>query len=158
VHLVFLLCYIPLHSFLLIQVNFIWMYCLSICRYHIPRAWLLASKNLLVLFEETGGNPFEISLTTHSMRAICAQISELHYPPLSKWVVDGGKISINDTTPEMHLHCEREHVISIVFSSYGTPRGSCQNYVRGTCHAPTSLEVVSEVSGQKMDRKLCELN
>lgn len=120
-------------------------------RYHIPRSWLQASNNLLVLFEETGGNPFEISLTTHSMRAICAQISELHYPPLSKWVIDGGKISINDTTPEMRLHCEREHVISIVFSSYGTPRGSCQNYFRGTCHAPTSLEVVSELCEGKQE-------
>lgn len=116
-------------------------------RYHIPRSWLQASNNLLVLFEEIGGNPFEISLKSHSTRTICSQISESHYPPLSKWFTDGGKVMINDTTPEMHLHCERGHAISIVFASYGTPRGSCQSYSRGTCHAPMSLEVVS---------KLCE--
>lgn len=115
-------------------------------RYHIPRSWLQKSNNLLVLFEEMGGNPFEISLTSHSTKVICAKISESHYPPLSKWfahVVDG-KILINDTTPEMHLNCEDGHVISVVFSSYGTPGGSCQRYSTGSCHASKSLDVVTQ--------------
>lgn len=124
-------------------------YVWAISRYHIPRSWLHESDNLLVIFEETGGNPFDISLKLHSIRTICGQVSESHYPPLWKWsqpdFTDGG-ILINDTTPEIHLRCDDEHVIaSIEFASYGTPRGSCQKFSRGNCHAPNSFSVVSEV-------------
>lgn len=124
--------------------------------YHIPRSWLHESDNLLVIFEETGGNPFDISLKLHSIRTICGQVSESHYPPLWKWsqpdFTDGG-ILINDTTPEIHLRCDDEHVIaSIEFASYGTPRGSCQKFSRGNCHAPNSFSVVSEAC---VGRKSC---
>ncbi|XP_057959150.1 beta-galactosidase 9 [Malania oleifera] len=116
--------------------------------YHIPRSWLKASNNLLVIFEETGGNPFEISINSRSTQTICAQVSESHYPPLWKWSHPdsvGGKISINDTTPEMHLQCDDEHVISSIdYASYGTPQGSCQKFSQGNCHAPNSLSVVSK--------------
>lgn len=116
--------------------------------YHIPRAWLEKSKNLLVIFEETGGNPFEISIKLRLARTLCAQVSESHYPPLWKWsqpdFIDE-KFAIKDTTPEMHLQCEDGHVISsIEFASYGTPQGSCQKFSRGNCHAATSLSVVSK--------------
>ncbi|XP_021749279.1 beta-galactosidase 9-like [Chenopodium quinoa] len=126
-------------------------------RYHVPRSWLQESNNLLVVFEETGGNPFEISLTSHFTQIICASISESHYPPLSRWLTRGsvgGQILINDTTPEMHLHCEGEHVISIVFASYGTPKGSCQKFSRGSCHAPRSSDVVS---GLCQGRQSCSI-
>lgn len=76
-------------------------------------------------------------------------MSESHYPPLWKWSQPdfaGGSISINDTTPELHLRCDDEHVIaSIEFASYGTPQGSCQKFSKGNCHAPNSFSVVSEV-------------
>ncbi|XP_057546722.1 beta-galactosidase 9 isoform X1 [Amaranthus tricolor] len=117
-------------------------------RYHVPRSWLQESDNLLVVFEETGGNPFEISLTTHYAQNICAQISESHYPPLSRWLNHGsvdGQVSINDTTPEMHLHCEDGYIISVVFASYGTPIGICQKYSKGSCHAPKSSKVISRL-------------
>ncbi|XP_031253021.1 beta-galactosidase 9 isoform X2 [Pistacia vera] len=116
--------------------------------YHVPRSWLQESNNLLVIFEETGGNPFEISVKLHSAGVVCAQVSESHYPPIQKWspsdFVDG-KTSMNDMTPEMHLQCEDGHIISsIEFASYGSPQGSCQNFSRGRCHAPKSLSLVSE--------------
>ncbi|GAV84757.1 Gal_Lectin domain-containing protein, partial [Cephalotus follicularis] len=79
---------------------------------------------------------------------VCAQVSESHYPPIWKWSQPDrtdGRISVNDTTPEMHLHCEQGHIISsIEFVSYGTPRGSCQKFSKGNCHAPNSLSVVSK--------------
>lgn len=115
--------------------------------YHIPRAWLQPSKNLLVIFEETGGNPFEISVKTVTTQTICSQVWETHYPPLQMWshpnFVDGKK-SMNSTTPELHLQCEHGQTISsIEFASYGTPHGSCQRFSIGNCHAPSSLSLVS---------------
>lgn len=35
---------------------------LQFCRYHVPRSWLKPTKNLMVVFEELGGNPWRISL------------------------------------------------------------------------------------------------
>lgn len=116
--------------------------------YHVPRSWLQASNNLLVIFEETGGNPFEISIKSRSTVSICAQVSESHYPPLQWWShpdVASGKISIGDLTPELHLQCDDGHQISsIEFASYGTPAGSCQSFSTGNCHAPNSLSMVSQ--------------
>jgi len=36
--------------------------CLEFRRYHVPRSWLKPTKNLIVVFEELGGNPWKISL------------------------------------------------------------------------------------------------
>lgn len=116
--------------------------------YHIPRAWLEASKNLLLIFEETGGNPLEIAIELHYTRTICAQVSESSYPPLRHWShhdFTHGNISISNEAPEMHLQCDDGHTISdVTFASYGTPQGSCQNFSTGSCHAPNSLPLLSE--------------
>lgn len=118
-------------------------------RYHIPRSWLKASDNLLVIFEEVGGNPFDISIERHYSQIICGQVSETHYPPLHKWTKHdtlSATISIDDPTPEMYLECEQGHVIgSIEFASYGTPKGSCPSFQRSRCHAVNSERLVKEV-------------
>lgn len=115
-----------------------------------PRSWLKATNNLLVILEETGGNPFEISVKLHSSRIICAQVSESNYPPLQKLVnadLIGEEVSANNMIPELHLHCQQGHTISsVAFASFGTPGGSCQNFSRGNCHAPSSMSIVSEVN------------
>ncbi|XP_038989755.1 beta-galactosidase 15 isoform X2 [Phoenix dactylifera] len=127
--------------------------------YHIPRAWLQPSNNLLVIFEETGGNPLNISLSVHSTKTICGKVSETHYPPLSTWYHPdfiNGKISINEVAPQMHLQCDDGHMISAVkFASYGTPHGSCQNYSLGKCHASTSLSLVMKACQGKNN---CTIN
>ena len=119
-------------------------------RYHVPRSWLKESSNLLVLFEETGGNPLEIVVKLYSTGVICGQVSESNYPPLRKLSADytsDGEILSSGTNPEMFLHCDDGHVISsIEFASYGTPQGSCKEFSRGHCHSTNSLSVVSEVS------------
>ncbi|KAK9081812.1 hypothetical protein Syun_031028 [Stephania yunnanensis] len=115
--------------------------------YHVPRSWLKSSDNLLVIFEETGGNPLGISVSLHYTRTICGSVSESDYPPLHRWTRQSsihGRTSISNTTPEMQLQCDDGHVISdIVFASYGTPLGSCQHFSTGQCHADSSLSVVS---------------
>ncbi|CAJ1939116.1 unnamed protein product [Sphenostylis stenocarpa] len=122
--------------------------------YHVPRSWLRESNNLLVILEETAGNPFGISVKLHLSRLICAQVSESNYPTLQKLlnadlIVE--EVTANNTIPELHLYCQEGHTISsITFASFGTPGGTCQNFSRGNCHAPSSISVVSkECQGKK---------
>ncbi|XP_058731711.1 beta-galactosidase 9 [Vicia villosa] len=116
--------------------------------YHVPRSWLKASNNFLVILEETGGNPFGISVKLHSASIVCAQVTESHNPPLHKLVnasLIGREVSSNDMIPEMQLRCRDGHIISsITFASFGTPEGSCQSFSRGNCHAPSSTPIVSK--------------
>lgn len=102
----------------------------------------------MVLFEETGGDPSQISLEVHYTKTICSKISETYYPPLSSWSrAANGRTSVNTAAPELHLQCDEGHVISkITFASYGTPSGSCQSFSVGNCHASTTLDLVTEVS------------
>uniref|UniRef100_A0A0E0MLX9 Beta-galactosidase n=1 Tax=Oryza punctata TaxID=4537 RepID=A0A0E0MLX9_ORYPU len=115
-------------------------------KYHIPREWLKESDNLLVLFEETGGDPSLISLEAHYAKTVCSRISENYYPPLSAWShLSSGRASVNAATPELHLQCDDGHVISeITFASYGTPSGGCLNFSKGNCHASSTLDLVTE--------------
>ncbi|KAJ3701565.1 hypothetical protein LUZ61_005270 [Rhynchospora tenuis] len=116
--------------------------------YHIPREWLKSSDNLLVLFEETGGDPTKISLKLHYTKTVCSQVSENDYPPLSAWSdqnILNGEVSVSSIPPQVYLHCDDGHAISsITFASYGTPSGSCQNFSQGRCHAANSLSIVTE--------------
>uniref|UniRef100_A0A0E0J9N6 Beta-galactosidase n=1 Tax=Oryza nivara TaxID=4536 RepID=A0A0E0J9N6_ORYNI len=115
-------------------------------KYHIPREWLKESDNLLVLFEETGGDPSLISLEAHYAKTVCSRISENYYPPLSAWShLSSGRASVNAATPELRLQCDDGHVISeITFASYGTPSGGCLNFSKGNCHALSTLDLVTE--------------
>jgi hypothetical protein len=49
-------------------------------RYHIPRAFLNSSGNLLVLLEESGGDPLHISLDTVSRTGLQEHASRYHPP------------------------------------------------------------------------------
>ncbi|KAL0358520.1 UNVERIFIED_CONTAM: Beta-galactosidase 9, partial [Sesamum angustifolium] len=127
--------------------------------YHIPRSWLQASDNLLVVFEETEKNPFEISIKSRYTETICAEVSENYYPPLHAWSLpktSNGTISLKHTVPEIHLRCDAGNTISSVkFASYGTPQGSCQNFSRSNCHSPNSFSVVSQAC---MGRQSCSIS
>ncbi|KAJ0972667.1 hypothetical protein J5N97_020626 [Dioscorea zingiberensis] len=130
--------------------------------YHIPREWLHDSNNLLVIFEETGGNPLKVSLKTHYAKTICAKVLETHYPPLSAWSrpdIVSGKKSISQVPPEIHLQCDDGHVMSTIkFASFGNPGGSCQKFSYGHCHAPGSLSVVQKACQGKNRCKIIVSN
>ncbi|KAL3506440.1 hypothetical protein ACH5RR_031822 [Cinchona calisaya] len=114
--------------------------------YHIPRSWLQKSDNLLVIFEETEKTPFDVAIKSHSLETVCGHMSENHYPPLDLWSgpeFKDGKLYETDTAPVMNLKCEDGYSISsIEFASYGTPRGKCQAFALGNCHAPNSTSLV----------------
>ncbi|XP_071726484.1 beta-galactosidase 9 [Rutidosis leptorrhynchoides] len=126
--------------------------------YHVPRSWLKPSHNLLVLFEETGGNPFKISAKTVSVGTVCSHVSEDYYPPVHMWSHPSyisGELSTDQMKPVMELHCDDGYTIaSIDFASYGTPQGSCQTFSTGNCHAPTSSSILSKACEGKNSCKI----
>ncbi|CAK9879498.1 unnamed protein product [Sphagnum jensenii] len=109
--------------------------------HHIPRAWLQPKGNLLVVFEEVGGDPLPISVVTRSQDVVCGHVSELHPPPFDEtWISNHNSTS---TTPTLQLACTAGHyIIDINFSSYGNPDGSCGDFKKGACHAVDSFAAV----------------
>ncbi|XP_023003076.1 beta-galactosidase 3 [Cucurbita maxima] len=112
--------------------------------YHVPRAWLKPKDNLLVVFEELGGNPTSISLVKRSVTSVCADVSEYH-PTLKNWHIESYEKSEDLHRPKVHLKCSVGYSItSIKFASFGTPLGTCGSYQQGTCHAPMSYNTLEK--------------
>ncbi|PKA57292.1 Beta-galactosidase 2 [Apostasia shenzhenica] len=103
--------------------------------YHVPRSWLNPTGNLLVVFEEWGGDPTGISMVAKTVESVCAYISEWQ-PSLINWRTKDYK------KPKIHLVCEQgKKIASIKFASFGTPQGVCGSYSEGSCHAHKSYDV-----------------
>ncbi|KAL1569514.1 Beta-galactosidase 3 [Salvia divinorum] len=86
--------------------------------YHLPRSWLKSTQNLLVLFEELGGQ--SLSSRGNDRTQVFHQ-------------------------PKIHLHCGTgQSISSIKFASSGTPLGICGSFQQGTCHAPTSYGILDK--------------
>ncbi|KAL2326203.1 hypothetical protein Fmac_025261 [Flemingia macrophylla] len=90
--------------------------------YHVPRSFLNNDKNTLVLFEEIGGNPKNISFQTVTAETICAQVEEGALLELS---CQGGKT-----------------ITQIQFASFGNPEGKCGSFKKGTWEATDGQSTV----------------
>ncbi|KAL2326205.1 hypothetical protein Fmac_025263 [Flemingia macrophylla] len=90
--------------------------------YHVPRSFLNNDKNMLVLFEEIGGNPENISFQTVTAETICAQVEEGALLELS---CQGGKT-----------------ITQIQFASFGNPEGKCGSFKKGTWEATDGQSTV----------------
>ncbi|KAK9275813.1 hypothetical protein L1049_023084 [Liquidambar formosana] len=102
--------------------------------YHVPRSWLNPSGNLLVVFEEWGGDTTGISLVQRTTDSVCADIYE-GQPTLTNF----GKVDVPQ--PKAHLWCPPGRKISkIKFASYGMPQGTCGSFREGSCHAHKSYD------------------
>ncbi|PSS12101.1 Beta-galactosidase [Actinidia chinensis var. chinensis] len=115
--------------------------------YHIPRAFLKPEKNLLVVFEETGGDPEGIEILLVNRDTICSYITEYHPPTVNSWKKSGGKIktAVDDAKSGAHLTCSDGKVITKVeFASFGDPYGACGKFVEGKCNSQNSKEVVEK--------------
>lgn len=114
-------------------------------RYHVPRSWLRPTGNLLVVFEEWGGNPNGITLTKREVASVCADIYEWQ-PTLVNWQLQAsGKVD-KPLRPKAHLSCDAgQKITSIKFASFGTPQGVCGNFREGSCHAHHSYDVFEKV-------------
>ncbi|KAK8653480.1 hypothetical protein V6N13_127476 [Hibiscus sabdariffa] len=100
--------------------------------YHVPRSWFKPSGNILVIFEEKGGDPTKITFSKRKTSSLCSNIGE-DFP-----MVDQGKAAA-------HLKCPKNTLISNVkFASFGNPSGRCGSYSKGDCHDPNSTSTVEK--------------
>ncbi|RWR77613.1 beta-galactosidase isoform X2 [Cinnamomum micranthum f. kanehirae] len=107
--------------------------------YHVPRSWLRPTGNLLVLFEEWGGNPNWISLVRRKVGSVCAHINE--WQPIMRTIKTYGSLEVAQR-PKAHLMCDPGQKISAIkFASFGTPQGECGSYQEGSCHAFHSYDI-----------------
>ncbi|KAI3903837.1 hypothetical protein MKW92_045816 [Papaver armeniacum] len=116
----------------------------SATKYHVPRSWVKPSGNVLVLFEELGGNPTQLSFATRQADSLCAHVSESHPPPVESWTSDA-KTKAN-SRPVLQLECPSPNQVisSIKFASFGTPYGTCGTYGHGRCSSVKALTIVKE--------------
>ncbi|GMN55741.1 hypothetical protein TIFTF001_024859 [Ficus carica] len=112
--------------------------------YHVPRAWLKPSRNLLVVLEEIVGDVSKITLAKRSVTTVCAKVSD-------NWHAESIGEQEGLARPNISLHCTAGYSISsIKFASFGTPSGSCGHFQHGSCHAPSSRDVLQkECIGQQ---------
>lgn len=114
-------------------------------RYHVPRSWLEPTGNLLVVFEELGGDPNGIFLVRRDIDSVCADIYEWQPNLISYQMQSSGK-STKPIRPKAHLSCgPGQKISSIKFASFGNPVGSCGNFHEGSCHAHKSYNAFEKV-------------
>ncbi|WVZ01924.1 hypothetical protein V8G54_022730 [Vigna mungo] len=112
--------------------------------YHVPRSWLQPENNTLVLFEEIGGNPEQITFATKQIASVCSHVSESHPPHVDLWNSDAE--SGRTVGPVLLLECPypNQVISSIKFASFGTPHGTCGNFKHGNCSSNKALSVVQK--------------
>ncbi|KAK9271001.1 hypothetical protein L1049_026589 [Liquidambar formosana] len=112
--------------------------------YHVPRSWLKPTQNLLVVFEELGGDASKISLVRRSVSSVCAQTYE-HHPAIENWHIESNGEPTMLHQAKVHLQCAPGQSISAIkFASFGTPSGTCGSFQKGTCHAPNSYAIIEK--------------
>ncbi|KAH6759196.1 beta-galactosidase 16 [Perilla frutescens var. frutescens] len=118
--------------------------------YHIPRAFLKPTDNLLVLFEEeTGTNPLGISVDTVSITKVCGHVSDSDPPPVLSYQKQRGR------RPKVQLCCpSNKNISNILFASFGSPSGDCSSYAVGRCHSTISTTVVEKAC---LGKKTCSV-
>ncbi|KAL0460685.1 UNVERIFIED_CONTAM: Beta-galactosidase 8 [Sesamum latifolium] len=110
-----------------------------------PRSWLQASENVLVLFEEMGGDPEQISLATRETGSICSHILETHPMEVDMWTTD--EETRTRAGPTLSLDCPfpNQVISEIKFASFGTPHGTCGSFSHGRCSSEKALSIVQKV-------------
>lgn len=113
--------------------------------YHVPRSFVQPSGNTLVLFEEMGGDPTQISFVTRQTGSVCARVSESHPAHIDAWI-SSAKSSRGRPGPAVHLKCTypSQIITSIKFASFGTPQGDCGSFNHGECSSDNVLAQVQE--------------
>ncbi|XP_048335049.2 beta-galactosidase 10-like [Ziziphus jujuba] len=119
--------------------------------YHIPRSWFKPTGNVLVIFEEKGGDPSKINFGVRKTTALCATVSEDYPSNIQNYLRKDASVSHKNSTT-VRLKCPENALISgIKFASFGNPTGTCGAYYKGDCHDPSSISVVEKVCLNKND-------
>lgn len=113
--------------------------------YHVPRSWFKPSGNILVVFEEKGGDPTEIRFARRKTTGFCAFVSEDH-PTFAPESLNQDGTQDYKNNAIVQLKCPiNTRISTIKFASFGTPSGTCGSYTTGDCHDPRSISVVQKV-------------
>ncbi|KAI3706395.1 hypothetical protein L6452_24105 [Arctium lappa] len=114
--------------------------------YHVPRSWLKPSGNILVLFEEIGGNPTQISFATQQLESLCSRVSESHSLPVEAWAQDKKSRRKSKSKPRVSFECPHPNQVidSIKFASFGTPQGKCGSFSHGECRSTDALSILQK--------------
>ncbi|CAA7016575.1 unnamed protein product [Microthlaspi erraticum] len=116
--------------------------------YHIPRSFLKAKKNHLVIFEEEPNvKPELIDFVIVNRDTVCSFVGENYTPSVRHWVRKQDQVQAitENVSLTATLKCSGTRKIAAVeFASFGNPIGVCGNFTRGTCHAPVSKQVVEK--------------
>lgn len=104
-----------------------------------------SSGNTLVLFEEVGGDPTQLSFATRQVESLCSHVSESHPSPVDMWSSDSKAES--KSRPRLSLECPfpNQVISSIKFASYGRPSGTCGSFSHGSCRSSRALSIVQKV-------------
>ncbi|XP_057795715.1 beta-galactosidase 16 [Salvia miltiorrhiza] len=117
--------------------------------YHVPRSFLKPRDNLLVVFEEEMGNPLGISIDIVSISKVCGHVSTSNPPLIDSYVKHIGR------RPRVELHCpSNKNISNILFASFGSPLGDCNNHVVGRCHSINSTSIVERAC---LGKKMCSI-
>lgn len=105
----------------------------------------------MVLFEEEGGNPLNISVDIVSVTKVCGHVSDSNPPPVISWkteILRQNKYrNHHGRRPKVQLRCPpRKYISKITFASFGSPLGDCNSYAIGNCHSINSMAIVEKVS------------
>ncbi|KAL0386871.1 UNVERIFIED_CONTAM: Beta-galactosidase 13 [Sesamum radiatum] len=105
--------------------------------YHVPRSFLKPKDNLLVVFEETGGNPEKIDILVVNRDTICSVITEYHPPSVNSWERKGDELrALVNPVREAELTCPDKKVIKKVeFVGFGEVDGACGAFKPGKCNS-----------------------
>ncbi|KAG6782092.1 hypothetical protein POTOM_011480 [Populus tomentosa] len=123
--------------------------------YHVPQSWLKPTGNLLVVFEEWGGDPNGISLVRRDVDSVCADIYEWQPTLMNYQMQASGKVN-KPLRPKAHLSCgPGQKIRSIKFASFGTPEGVCGSYRQGSCHAFHSYDAFNNTLTRTLLLQLC---
>ncbi|XP_022157753.1 beta-galactosidase 10 [Momordica charantia] len=120
--------------------------------YHVPRSWFKPTGNILVIFEEKGGDPTKIRLSKRKITVVCAHLGVGH--PLIESSSEVENIRRMNKS-SVHLKCPHNtRIATIKFASFGTPQGTCGSYSIGDCHDPESTSLVEKAC---LNRKECRI-
>ncbi|KAL6199950.1 hypothetical protein ACLB2K_029732 [Fragaria x ananassa] len=112
--------------------------------YHVPHSWMKSSGNTLVLFEEVGADPTQLSFATRQVESLCSHVSESQPSPVDMWSSDSKAES--KSRPRLSLECPfpNQVISSIKFASYGRPSGTCGSFSHGSCRSSRALSIVQK--------------
>ncbi|CAA0807743.1 Beta-galactosidase 13 [Striga hermonthica] len=115
--------------------------------YHIPREYLKPKDNLLVVFEETGGNPEKMEIVTVNRDTICSVITEYHHPHVKTWERKNNEFrNITDPIKAAYLTCPDHKVIDKVeFASFGNSDNACGSFKPGPCDSTAVHDLVEKL-------------